>query len=354
MQNSNREWITCIACICTDNSALSPGLIYQATTGNIQDSWLQDFNPAEHNAFFASSSSGWTNNNLGLHWLQQVFNKETKKKTRRAYRLLILDGHGSHVSMRFIDYCNQNRILLAVYPPYLTHTLQPLDVCLFGPLATAYSDKLASFIYESMAFTALKKRDFFRLFNKAWETLFTKKNILSGFEACGLEPFNPERVLARFSTTTGRPSSSEGSQSALTAQEWRRIEELFRSVVSDIYDQQAKQLSNTIHSLSMKVMTLEMENQGYIKSLANAKKKRKPSKALLLKPPEQYHSGAVFYSPRKVQQARDQQAEKDAATELVHQQKDEETRRKEAEKHGKARIAEERKHMRAAAKEAQV
>jgi hypothetical protein len=256
--------------------------------------------------------------------------------------------------MRFIDYCDQNRILLAVYPPHSTHTLQPLDVCLFGPLATAYSDELASFIYKSMAFTALKKRDFFRLFNKAWETSFTKENILSGFEACGLEPFNPERVLARFSTTTtSRPSSSEGSKSALTAQEWRRIEELFRSVVSDIYNQQAKQLSNTIHSLSMKVMTLEMENQGYIKSLANAKKKRKPSKALLLKPPERYHGGAVFYSPRKVQQARDRQAEKDAATELVRQQKDEETRRKEAEKHEKARIAEERKHMRAAAKEAQ-
>ena len=74
-------------------------------------------------------------------------------------------------------------------------------------------------------------------------------------------------------------------------------------MISDIYNQQVKQLSNTIHSLSIKIIMLEMENQGYIKSLANVKKKQKPSKALLLKPLEQYHSRAVFYSPRKVQQA---------------------------------------------------
>ena len=45
IQNGNREWITILAIICTDGTALSPGLIYQAVMGNIQDSWLQDFNP---------------------------------------------------------------------------------------------------------------------------------------------------------------------------------------------------------------------------------------------------------------------------------------------------------------------
>ena len=40
IQDGNREWITTIAAICADGSALSPGLIYQATTGLIQDSWL--------------------------------------------------------------------------------------------------------------------------------------------------------------------------------------------------------------------------------------------------------------------------------------------------------------------------
>jgi hypothetical protein len=44
LQDGNREWITTIACICADKTSLSPGLIYQAVSGNLQDSWLQDFN----------------------------------------------------------------------------------------------------------------------------------------------------------------------------------------------------------------------------------------------------------------------------------------------------------------------
>jgi len=35
LQDGNREWITTIGCIC--RTSLSPGLIYQAVSGNIQD-----------------------------------------------------------------------------------------------------------------------------------------------------------------------------------------------------------------------------------------------------------------------------------------------------------------------------
>ena len=48
IQDGNREWITTIACICADGTALTPALIYQAQASAIQDTWLQDFNPAEH------------------------------------------------------------------------------------------------------------------------------------------------------------------------------------------------------------------------------------------------------------------------------------------------------------------
>jgi len=55
IQDRNQEWITLIACVCADRTALSPGLIYQAGKAGIQDSWLQDFNPALHKAYFNSS-----------------------------------------------------------------------------------------------------------------------------------------------------------------------------------------------------------------------------------------------------------------------------------------------------------
>ena len=190
------------------------------------------------------------------------------------YRLLILDGHGSHVSMKFIDYCDKNKILLAIYPPHSTHSLQPLDVCLFGPLSQAYSKQLVDFMQESMAFSALTKRDFFRLFHQAYTETFNQNNILQGFKACGLHPFNPEVVLKRFSNPEAdRPSSSESSRSVLTADDWRRIQKLLRELINDRHDQRAQVLSNTIHSLTVQCVLLQSENTGLKKALINKKKR---------------------------------------------------------------------------------
>jgi hypothetical protein len=83
VQDSSREWITVLACICADSSALSPTLIYQAVSGDLQDTWLQDFDPTAHSCFFRSSPNGWTSNDIGLQWLKTVFNRETKAKARR-------------------------------------------------------------------------------------------------------------------------------------------------------------------------------------------------------------------------------------------------------------------------------
>jgi hypothetical protein len=88
-----------------------------------------------------------TNNELGLAWLEQVFDHPTKAKARREWRLLNLDGHGSHLTSDFIDYCDGNRILLAIFPPHATHSLQPLDVVLFIRfLQTILENSTATFI----------------------------------------------------------------------------------------------------------------------------------------------------------------------------------------------------------------
>jgi DDE superfamily endonuclease len=71
---------------------------------------------------------------LGQNWLENVFDRLTKEKAKRERRLLLVVGHSSYVNMRFINYADVNRIVLAVLPPHSTHRLQPLDVGLFSPL----------------------------------------------------------------------------------------------------------------------------------------------------------------------------------------------------------------------------
>jgi hypothetical protein len=73
---------------------------------------------------------------------------------------LILDGHGSHVTMDFINYCDQNKILLAILPPHSTHTLQPLDVVIFKPLSTAYSKELTTHLHNGQGLTPSRRETF--------------------------------------------------------------------------------------------------------------------------------------------------------------------------------------------------
>jgi hypothetical protein len=65
IQDGNREWVTLLACICADGSALNPALIYQSDSGLIQNTWLQALRP-EDRVYISSSPSGWTNDDIGL------------------------------------------------------------------------------------------------------------------------------------------------------------------------------------------------------------------------------------------------------------------------------------------------
>ena len=66
LQDGNREWISLLACVRADGTALPPALIYPADLKNIQDTWVEDVKVGEHMAFFGVSGSGWSNNGLGL------------------------------------------------------------------------------------------------------------------------------------------------------------------------------------------------------------------------------------------------------------------------------------------------
>ena len=79
-------------------------------------------------------------------------------------------------------------------------------------------------------------------------------------------------------------------------------------MVANTYDKGSQQLSQTIHSMAVRNTLLTHENNRLREALVNEKKKRKRGKALLLEAPPQYDGGAIFWSPQKVQEARDRQA----------------------------------------------
>jgi hypothetical protein len=55
-----------------------------------------------------------------------------------GYRLLILDGHGSHLTPKFDQLYATNNIIPICMPSHSSHLLQPLDVGCFAVLKRAY------------------------------------------------------------------------------------------------------------------------------------------------------------------------------------------------------------------------
>jgi hypothetical protein len=137
-----------------------------------------------------------------------VFDRYTKQKDRRKPRLLIVDGHGSDLTIDFIRYCDDNKILLAIFPLHSTHTLQPLDVVCFKPLSLNYARLLDEHTHQSQGFLPVKKGDFFSLFWEAWVETITKSMILSSFEATGISPLNATPNINFSRSAKGRFSSS--------------------------------------------------------------------------------------------------------------------------------------------------
>ncbi|EOA91203.1 uncharacterized protein SETTUDRAFT_75465, partial [Exserohilum turcica Et28A] len=221
--------------------------------------------------------------------------------------------------MDFLDYCNSHRILVAVYPPHSTHRLQPLDVGMFGPLASAYSKELSNFLYWSHGILPLAKGDFFKLFWRAWGTAFRKKTIISSFKATSINPLNAEVILQKFQQEAS--SSDESSSSVLSGDNWLKIESIIRREVKDFNNKEVKKLRRSLHHLSAQNSILKGENQGLREALKVKKRHQKKSYTLQLNRPEEYHGGAVFWSPKKVRQAKEDEMERQQEQQQLQLQK---------------------------------
>jgi hypothetical protein len=353
-QDGNREFITLIASICADGSSLPPALIYQGETYDLRDTWLDDFDDSTQRAFFACSKNGWSDDTLGLEWLQNVFDRTTKEKTSvRDRRLLIVDGHSSHVNMPFIDYADANRILLAVFPPHSTHRLQPLDIGMFSPLATYYSQAIDRLLAESQGLVRLTKRDFWPLFYEAWEKAFHAKNVRSAWEAAGLYPLNPKRVISTIVRQQTPPEERDIQyQVYKTPGSTRSLRRTFRRLQDEgKIHPDAAVLLHAGEKFAADRDIVRHEVISLRKAVLHEKKKRKRGKAMHLYDENETEGQGRFFSPAKIAGVRERMLTADEAQrqhQLTVQGKKHQRAISKAEK---AREAEERKQERLIARQ---
>ncbi|SCO78479.1 related to transposase [Fusarium oxysporum] len=163
----------------------------------------------------ATTQNGWTDNKTGLEWLKH-FNQCTTSRSTGPYRLLILDGHESHLSADFEIYCEENKIITLYMPPHSSHLLQHLDVGCFGPLKKAYGREIEHLIRRSI--THISKIEFFPAVYAAFQATMTEKNIKGGFKGARLVPFDLKSVISKLDVQLRTPTPAE--EEAHEAQSW--------------------------------------------------------------------------------------------------------------------------------------
>ena len=183
-QQGNREWTTVIQAVNSQGWALPPFIILAGK--NHLGAWFRD-NPMPRDWKLSISENGWTTNYLGLEWIKH-FDQHTRTRTKGVKRLLILDGHESHHSVAFEEYCQNNDIITLCMPAHSSHRLQPLDVSCFSVLKRAYSLYIENLMRRHQ--THIAKEDFLAGFLEAFQAAITSDNIRSGFAKAGLIPFS--------------------------------------------------------------------------------------------------------------------------------------------------------------------
>lgn len=329
-QDGNREFVSCLACISAKGKKIPATLLYQGASGDLQDSWVEEVKDTDE-VFFGSTEKGWTSDKVGLAWLEQVFERHTQPTNPRIYRLLIVDGHSSHVNMKFIDWADRHRIIILILPPHSTHKLQPLDVGMFLPLSTFYSAGLDRVIVESGGLVSITKRMFYPIFKAAWDTAFTEKNIKHAFAKPGIWPAgqstNRDKILAATTKKSEPVPLFDGTvlHTPKNAQTLRHFQANYAKSPTPL---KVNKMFETLEGLATNVDILQHEIRGLRKALIAEKSRRKRGKKLNLA--GEISKGVELYSPNKVvrarqfqeQKAQEEQAERDAieARKLVRAQ----------------------------------
>jgi hypothetical protein len=201
VQQGNREWVTVIQGINATGWAIEPFIIFQGK--HHLSAWYKEDNLPQ-DWVIGVSENGWTNNKLGVEWLEH-FDRHTKSKTIGTHRLLVLDGHESHNSAEFNQLCEEKKIITLCMPPHSSHLLQPLDVGCFAPLKKAYGCQAENLMRNHI--NHIDKTSFLSSFIAAYKAAMTKSNILGGFRGAGLAPLNPETVISKLTIRLRTPPS---------------------------------------------------------------------------------------------------------------------------------------------------
>lgn len=166
-------------------SSIPPFYIFPRV--NFKDIFLRNGPPG---CAGTAQSTGWMVETTFVEWFRHFINHAHPSKMTPI--LLMLDNHETHLSIDFIDMAAENGVVVVTIPPHTSHKLQPLDVSVYGPFKRLYNREIDSWLVAHPGKT-VSIYDIAEISGKAWNKASMPANVISGFAASGVSPFQPDK-----------------------------------------------------------------------------------------------------------------------------------------------------------------
>jgi hypothetical protein len=91
---------------------MDPVFIFKGTGKNAIEAWFYGSENLSPNTMTAISPNGWISDELALSWLFYFIHLTSHRVKKGEKRYLIFDGHSAHLTLEFLETCEDNAISL--------------------------------------------------------------------------------------------------------------------------------------------------------------------------------------------------------------------------------------------------
>lgn len=187
--------VTIVSCGNALGQVIPPIILF--TGERLRPEWCEDLPPGSQ---IFMTPKGSMNTQTFVKWLDHF-----AKYKAKGPALLIFDGVSSHLDANIVEAAEAHEVTLFCLPSNTTHELQPMDKSVFKAYEVYWDDEVMLLwtqqarstgvdIEEISADRVIRKSKFGKVFSRAWEKAATPSNVVSGFRATGIYPFDPSAI----------------------------------------------------------------------------------------------------------------------------------------------------------------
>ncbi|XP_047535783.1 uncharacterized protein LOC125070127 [Vanessa atalanta] len=181
--NEHAESVTVVGCVNAVGNAIPPMILFR---GKRMKPEFTDNLPA--GSLVKMTAKGYMTHETFIDFIEHLAKHKTSGKC-----LLVFDGAACHLDYSIVEEAVKHDIALYCLPSNTTHELQPLDKSVYRSFEHHWDQELLKFVSKNPD-RKLNKSSFNMILSEVWPKCKTHDNIVNGFKATGLYPFDPEVI----------------------------------------------------------------------------------------------------------------------------------------------------------------